>query len=202
MATENAGSDRIRELEARIRELERDTPQARQAQYEADRALADLAESETRREWLERSAGVPMPDYDEELAADPFGPRAAHSAEAMEAEMTELPEPGDFPAAKTPGKVAMPTERQAADMAVHPEIHPAQFPDHTRTEAAMQVRVVSHAPTGGLEGAAARAVIRARRERQAREAQMRSRFGCLQPSWAAEYIRTGRVRQTEREAGG
>jgi hypothetical protein len=32
-----------------------------------------------------------------EQTADPFGPLAAHSAEAMEAEMTDLPEPGDFP---------------------------------------------------------------------------------------------------------
>ena len=31
------------------------------------------------------------------VTADPFGPRAAHSAEAMEAEMCDLPEPGDFP---------------------------------------------------------------------------------------------------------
>ena len=55
--------DRIRELEQRIQELERDTPQARQAQSEADIALADLADSETRDEWLARSNG-PEPEYD------------------------------------------------------------------------------------------------------------------------------------------
>ena len=55
--------DRIRELEQRIQELERDTPQARQAQYEADIALADIADSETRDEWLARSYG-PEPEYD------------------------------------------------------------------------------------------------------------------------------------------
>ena len=41
----------------------------------------------------------PLPDIGRPgaEAADPFGPRAAHSAEAMEAEMCDLPEPGDFP---------------------------------------------------------------------------------------------------------
>ena len=66
--------------------------------------------------------------------------------------------------------------------------HPAHFPDHTRTEPAMQVREVSHAPTGGLEGLICQAILRAHRERQAREAWMRARFGC--------------VREAEREAGG
>jgi hypothetical protein len=37
--------ERIRELEDRIGALEKDTPQARQLQYEADVAAADLAES-------------------------------------------------------------------------------------------------------------------------------------------------------------
>jgi len=55
--------DRIHELEQRIRELERDSPQARQAQHEADIALADLADSETRGQWLARSYG-PEPEYD------------------------------------------------------------------------------------------------------------------------------------------
>ena len=55
--------DRIRELEQRIQELERNTPQARRAQYEADLAQADLADSETRGEWLARSYG-PEPEYD------------------------------------------------------------------------------------------------------------------------------------------
>ena len=87
-------------------------------------------------------------------------------------------------------------------MAVHPGIHPERFPDHTRTEPAMQVREVSHAPAGGVEGVLCQAIIRAHRERQAREEQMRARFGCQPPPWAAEYIRTGRVRQAEREAGG
>ena len=79
--------------------------------------------------------------------------------------------------------------------------HPAHFPDHTKTEHAMQVRQVSHAPTGGLEGLVCQEIVRAHRERQAREAQMRARFGCQPPLWASEYIRTGRVRQAEKEAG-
>jgi len=87
-------------------------------------------------------------------------------------------------------------------MAVNPAVHPAHFPDHTRTEPAMQVRKVSHAPSGGLEGLICQAIIRAHREREARRAQMRERFGRRQPPWAGEYIRTGRVRQAEREAGG
>jgi hypothetical protein len=37
--------------EERIRELERDTPQARQLQYEADVAAADLADSGYAEEW-------------------------------------------------------------------------------------------------------------------------------------------------------
>ena len=53
-----------------------------------------------------------------------------------------------------------------------------------------------------LEGLVCQAIIRSHRERQAREAQMRARFGCCQPPWAREYVRTGRVRQAEREAGG
>ncbi len=65
-----------------------------------------------------------------------------------------------------------------------------------------EVPEVSHAPTGGLEGLICQAIIRAHRERRAREAQMRPRFGCCQPPWAREYVRTGRVRQAEREAGG
>jgi hypothetical protein len=65
-----------------------------------------------------------------------------------------------------------------------------------------QVREVSHAPAGGLEGLVCQAIVRARRERQGREEQMRERFGCCQPPWAREYVRTGRVRQAEREAGG
>jgi len=73
--------------------------------------------------------------------------------------------------------------------------------DVTRTED-LQVRKVSPAPLGGLEGLIGQAIARARRERQAREAQMRARFGCCQPPWAREYVRTGRVRQAEREAGG
>jgi hypothetical protein len=73
--------------------------------------------------------------------------------------------------------------------------------DVTRTEPAMRVSKVSHAPTGGLEGLICQAIIRAHRERQAREAQMRARFGCCQPPWASEYVRTGRVREREREAG-
>lgn len=60
-------------------------------------------------------------------------------------------------------------------MAVHPGIHPDQFPDHTRTEPAMQVREVSHAPASGLEGVICQAIVRAYRERQAREAWMRAR---------------------------
>ena len=73
-------------------------------------------------------------------------------------------------------------------MAMNPAVHPERFPDHTRTEAAMQVRQVSHAPDSGLEGLICQAILRARRERQAREAAMQARFGC--------------VRQAEREAGG
>jgi len=74
--------------------------------------------------------------------------------------------------------------------------------DATRAEPALQVRKVSHVPDGGLEGVICRAIIQHIRERQAREAQMRARFGCCQPPWAQEYIRTGRVRGAEREAGG
>jgi hypothetical protein len=42
---------RIRELEERIASLERSTPEARQAQYEADLAAADLAESGYGEDW-------------------------------------------------------------------------------------------------------------------------------------------------------
>jgi hypothetical protein len=87
-------------------------------------------------------------------------------------------------------------------MAVNPAIHPEPIPDVSRIEPAMQVREVSHAPTGGIGGAFAKAVIRGRRERQARERAMYARCGCCQPPWASEYIKTGRVRQAEREAGG
>ena len=41
----SAAEDRIRQLEERLAALERNTPQARQAQYEADLAAAGLAES-------------------------------------------------------------------------------------------------------------------------------------------------------------
>lgn len=46
-----AAEDRIRQLEERIEALERSTPEARQAQYEADVAAADLAASGYGEEW-------------------------------------------------------------------------------------------------------------------------------------------------------
>ncbi len=61
--------DRIRELEQRIADLERDTPQARQAQYAADLALADLAESETHAEYMDRCWGPAEPYSDAEWEA-------------------------------------------------------------------------------------------------------------------------------------
>ena len=45
-------------------------------------------------------------------AADPFWPRAAHSAEAMEAEMTDLPEPSDFPCCEN-GRHGRDADREA-----------------------------------------------------------------------------------------
>ena len=65
-----------------------------------------------------------------------------------------------------------------------------------------QVRKVPQAPGAGLTGAAWRAIARQYQARRAREAQMQARFGCCQPPWAREYVRHGRIREREREAGG
>ena len=47
----SAAEDRIRDLEVQVAALKRSTPEARQAQYEADLAAADLAEAGYGEDW-------------------------------------------------------------------------------------------------------------------------------------------------------
>jgi hypothetical protein len=93
------------------------------------------------------------------------------------------------------GPQLRPRQRQADREAA------ADMSDVTRMED-WQVRKVRQAPSAGLTGAACQAIVREYRARRAREAEMQARFGCCQPPWAREYVRHGRIREREREAGG
>lgn len=67
---------RIREVEDRVGALEKDTPQARQAQLEADQAAADLAESGYDRHG--RGCRCSYCDYDDEPEESPLARRDAY----------------------------------------------------------------------------------------------------------------------------
>ena len=64
-----------------------------------------------------------------------------------------------------------------------------------------QVREVPQAASAGLTGQVCQAIVREHRARAVRRAELHARYGCIQPPWAAEYIRHGRIREREREAG-
>jgi len=63
----------------------------------------------------------------------------------------------------------------------------------------LQVSVPPRGPSAALTGRVCQAIIRAHQAREARRAQMQRRFGCLQPPWAEEYVRHGKVRNAERD---